>query len=113
MRCSSTGSLCTLVANAFRYTERGGVLLSCRVRREGLLLQIWDTGPGISEQDQAVIFEEYTRGEAAGAAPSGLGLGLAIVRRCADLMGIRMTLRSARGRGSCFALLIPMPARAA
>lgn len=101
--------VCNLVANAFRYTERGGVLLSCRQRREGLLLQIWDTGPGIAPEERSLIFEEYARGGAAAAAPAGLGLGLAIVRRCADLMGIRMSLRSRLGRGTCFALLVPTP----
>lgn len=100
--------VCNLVANAIRYTERGGVLLSCRVRRTGLLLQVWDTGPGIAPEEQDAVFEEYFRGGAAQSGESGLGLGLSIVRRCALLLDIQLSLRSVIGRGTCFQLLVPL-----
>ncbi len=99
--------VCNLVSNAMRYTQQGGVLLSCRTRADHLLIQIWDTGPGISEHEQITIFEAYQRGSAAQSHDKGLGLGLSIVRRFAQLLGIRVGLRSVPGRGSCFELWVP------
>lgn len=98
-----------LVANAMRYTVRGGVLLSCRKRRTGLLIQVWDTGPGIAAQEQEHIFKEHVRGQAARPQDGGLGLGLDIVQRCAAQLNIVLTLRSRPGRGTCFGLLVPFP----
>ena len=103
--------VCNLVSNAMRYTERGGVLLSCRLRAGHLLIQVWDTGRGIPAHEQAAIFEAYRRGSAAQSNDQGLGLGLSIVSRCASLLGVRVGLRSAPGRGSCFALRVPLAPR--
>lgn len=103
--------LCNLVSNAMRYTQCGGVLLSCRPRGDHLLIQVWDTGPGIPEHEQAAIFEAYRRGSAAQSKDQGLGLGLSIVSRCASLLGVRVGLRSEPGRGSCFALRVPLAPR--
>ena len=102
--------LCNLVANALQYTRQGGVLLSCRTRADHLLIQVWDTGPGIAEHEQSMIFEPHRRGSSAHAHDKGpgLGLGLSIVSRCAQLLGIRVSLRSVPGRGSCFALWVPL-----
>lgn len=93
------------LANAVRYTTRGGVLLG--VRRDGDLLRIevHDTGPGIVEEQRAAIFEEFRRGE--GAAGQGLGLGLAIADRIARLLEAPLSLRSRVGRGTVFALSVP------
>src|SRR5690606_33628700 len=79
--------VCNLVANAMRYTRHGGVLLSCRARADHVLIQVWDTGPGIPEHEQAAIFEAYQRGSASQRQDEGLGLGLSIVSRCAQLLG--------------------------
>ena len=100
--------VCNLVSNAMRYTRQGGVLLSCRARTDHLLIQVWDTGPGIAEHEQASIFEAYQRGSAAQWQDQGLGLGLSIVSRCAKLLAIRLRLRSVSGRGSCFSLYVPL-----
>jgi len=106
-----------LVSNAIRYTERGGVLLACRRRGRRLWIEVWDTGIGIAEADREKVFEEFFQvGNAARDRSQGLGLGLAIVRRLADLLGEKLTLRSVPGRGSVFALrcsrAMPVPAAA-
>ncbi|MDP2076323.1 HAMP domain-containing sensor histidine kinase, partial [Hydrogenophaga sp.] len=100
--------VCNLVSNAMRYTPEGGVLLSCRVRSGHLLIQIWDTGPGIPVHEQSTIFEAHYRGSAAQSHDRGLGLGLSIVSRCAALLDVRVGLKSVPGRGSCFALWVPL-----
>lgn len=100
--------VCNLVANAMRYTRQGGVLLSCRPRGDHVLIQVWDTGPGIPEHEQAGIFEAYQRGSTSHRQDEGLGLGLSIVSRCAQLLDIRVLLRSQPGRGSCFGLMVPL-----
>lgn len=102
-----------IVSNALRYTARGGVLLSCRKRRAGLLIQVWDTGPGIAHSEQSLIFQEHARGQAARAGDGGLGLGLDIVQRCAAQLNIGLTFRSIPGKGTCFGLLVPLADRAA
>ncbi len=102
-----------LVSNAIRYTQDGSVLVSARPRGEQLLLQVWDTGPGIDEADQQRIFEEFYQLPTNGAAlppeqHKGLGLGLAIVKRLAGLMGAPLTLRSRPDHGSVFTLQLPI-----
>jgi len=100
-----------LVSNAIRYTHDGSVLVSCRRRAERLQLQVWDTGQGIGEAEQARVFEEFYQVPGAAAADphqrKGLGLGLAIVKRLADLMQAPLALRSQPGRGTVFTLELP------
>ncbi|MFN3591612.1 MAG: ATP-binding protein, partial [Thermaurantiacus sp.] len=95
-----------LVSNAVRYTARGTVLIG--VRRAGAdqaLICVHDTGPGIAEADRQRIFEEFQR---ASTDREGLGLGLAIVRRTASLLGHEVIVRSTPGRGSLFAVRVPV-----
>jgi len=95
-----------LVANAVQYTDRGGVLVACRRRGDRLLIQIWDTGVGIAPEEQEAVFRDFYQVAAQGP-PAGSGLGLSIVRRCADALGLRIGLRSEPGRGSCFFFELP------
>lgn len=93
-----------LVANAIKYTDRGGVLVGVR-RRGGLVsLEVADTGPGIPEDRREVIFEAFRQ---LNAEREGMGLGLSIVRQTAELLGCRVRLASAPGRGSCFGVEFP------
>ena len=100
-----------LVSNAIRYTNDGSVLVGCRQRGDRVRLQVWDTGLGITEAEQARIFDEfYQVPNTPKVSPDqrkGLGLGLAIVKRLADLMGAPLTLRSTPGRGTVFTLELP------
>jgi len=99
-----------LLANAVKYTERGGILLACRARRAAdgqrrWRIEVWDSGHGIAPEAQERVFEEYYQiGNPARDRRQGLGLGLAIVRRLAQLMGLAVTLSSRPGRGSVFRL---------
>jgi signal transduction histidine kinase len=97
-----------LVANALKYTKRGGVLVGCRQRGSGLSVEVWDTGPGIPAAEQGRIFEEfYQIGNPGRDRSQGLGLGLAIVRRLAGLLGHDVEVRSRVGRGSMFRVRVP------
>lgn len=93
-----------LISNAIRYTDRGRVLVAARKRRGGLLIEVRDTGRGIAAENHEVIFAEFKRLDAKASAAEGLGLGLAIVERAAALLGHHLSLRSAPGRGSTFAV---------
>ncbi len=98
-----------LVENALRYTERGGVLIGCRRRGDHLRIEVWDTGIGIPADQQDDIFEEFVQiGNVSRNRDQGLGLGLAVVRRLSIMLGHRVTLRSAPGRGSMFAVEVPL-----
>jgi len=101
-----------LVSNAIRYTNDGSVLVSARRRGAQVLLQIWDTGVGIREEERARIFEEFYQVPNTDAVSpeqrKGLGLGLAIVKRLAELMNAPLTVRSEPGRGTVFTLTLPL-----
>lgn len=104
--------LFNLVSNALRYTLRGKVLVGCRRRGSMLRLEIWDTGIGIPEGQQGYVFEEFRRGPGAEQiAERGLGLGLAIVDRLTHLLHHPLELRSLPGKGSMFAVSVPLARR--
>ena len=97
-----------LLSNAVKYTEKGKVLVGCRRSGSKIRLEVWDTGPGISDADQPAIFEEFRRlRPALSQGVAGLGLGLSIAKRLTELAGWRLGLRSRRGKGSCFYLSLP------
>ena len=93
------------LANALRYTDRGDVLLGVRRNDSRLLIEVHDTGPGIEPGQRDVIFEEFRRGQ--DAPGQGLGLGLSIASRIAELLGSDIGLASLPGRGSRFSIDVP------
>jgi signal transduction histidine kinase/CheY-like chemotaxis protein len=102
-----------LLANAIRYTRRGGVLVGCRRRGNRCELQVWDTGPGIAEEHREAVFEEFFRiGTPGSGQEKGLGLGLSIVRRCVQLLGCSIAVHSREGQGSVFKVTMPLAASA-
>jgi signal transduction histidine kinase len=102
-----------LVSNAVRCTTCGGVLVTARARGEQVLLQVWDTGVGMTPEQQVRAFDEFVQFDHTGpdGRVRGLGLGLAIVQRSARLLRHAITLRSEPGRGSCFTLVLPQDGR--
>lgn len=97
-----------LVNNAVKFTQRGEVIV--RVAREGAhaSVAVSDTGPGISERERAVIFEEYKQARSERVRRRGTGLGLAITRRLVSLHNGTIHLESELGRGATFKVLLPV-----
>jgi signal transduction histidine kinase len=99
--------------NALRYTTQGGVVIGCRRQGGMVRVEVVDTGPGIPVDMREAVFEEFVQlGNPERDRAKGLGLGLAIVRRLAALLGCRVGVRSAEGRGSCFYVELPALGRA-
>ncbi|MBI1890068.1 MAG: hybrid sensor histidine kinase/response regulator [Burkholderiales bacterium] len=98
-----------LISNAIRYTQHGRILVSLRLRRPDVLwLEIWDTGVGISADSLPKIFDPYFQvANAERDRSKGLGLGLAIVRKTADLLGYQIEVCSRPGKGTRFRLVLP------
>lgn len=103
-----------LVANALKYTNSGSILLGSRRCRDGkgrkcLRIEVWDTGPGIDEGSQTIIFEEFQQLDDRNRDQRrGVGLGLAIVARLARQLDHEIGLRSWPGRGSVFSITVPL-----
>jgi len=92
-----------LVQNAIKYTSRGGIVVVARSKAHAVNIEIWDTGCGIAEQELPRIFDEfYQVGRAERERSRGLGMGLAIVKRLAKLLGHRLEVHSTPGRGTMF-----------
>ncbi|MBP6007698.1 MAG: response regulator [Rhodoferax sp.] len=102
--------LLNLASNSLRYTAKGGVLVACRSRENGtkLQIQVWDTGIGISPEHQQEVFKEfYQVGNVARDRDKGMGLGLSIVQRTAELLGHPVVLTSRLGFGTRVSLTLP------
>ena len=105
--------LINVIGNAVKFTEQGGIGLRVRVDREGaagpcLRVEVEDTGPGISPDDQGKLFRHFEQTKTGQQAGTGTGLGLAISREFVRLMGGDITLSSQVGRGSVFVVNLPL-----
>lgn len=98
-----------LIANALRYTDRGGVLVTASQRDNLIRFQVWDTGRGIPPEHMDRIFKDFFQvANPLGDQSQGLGLGLAIVDRLARLLGHPLRVRSLPGKGTVFSLDVPI-----
>lgn len=97
------------LSNAVRYTEAGRIVMGVRRKGDRVLIGVWDTGPGITVEDRAVIFEEFRRLESDHGSP-GLGLGLAIAERMARLLDHPLRLESKAGGPTLFGVTVPRAA---
>jgi two-component system, sensor histidine kinase len=97
-----------LLSNAVRYTDEGGLTVRSLRTDSGIVVEVEDTGIGIRPEDQDRIFDEFYQARSPRRlSGEGYGLGLAIARREARLLGGDLTVRSEPGRGSVFALTLP------
>ncbi len=102
-----------LLSNALRYTPNGRVLLGCRRHGNRVSIEVWDSGIGIAQDRLEEIFQEFKRGDVQRPDQDrGLGLGLAIVEKIAGILGHRIQVRSWPGKGSVFAIEVPLSATA-
>ncbi len=99
-----------LLSNAVKFTpEMGSVRLQCKRQDDLAILTVSDTGMGIRQQDQRIIFQEFRQASKdSGGVTQGTGLGLAISRRLVEMQGGRIWVESAFGRGSEFGFTIPL-----
>ncbi|MFO1298742.1 MAG: ATP-binding protein, partial [Rubrivivax sp.] len=98
-----------LVHNAIRYTATGGIVVVARSTRTHINIEVWDTGSGIPAPDLPRIFDEFFQvGRGERDRSQGLGMGLAIVKRLAALLGHRLEVASTPGRGTMFRVGVPV-----
>jgi PAS domain S-box-containing protein len=101
--------LLNLLNNALKFTpEEGRITLKATKKGAQLMVEIHDTGPGISEEEQQEVFEPYYRAGKNGAHLSGLGLGLALCKILVELHGGRISVKSDLGKGSTFSFTLPI-----
>lgn len=100
--------LTNLVSNAVKFTQAGAVVVS--VSRQGAYarVSVSDTGPGISAQERAFLFQEYKQAEGERKRRRGTGLGLAIARRLVMMHGGTIQVESELGKGSTFHVMLPI-----
>ena len=98
--------LANLVHNAIKYTEAGGIVVVVRSTSTHHHIEVWDTGVGIREADLPRVFDEFFQVGRGRVRTQGLGMGLAIVKRLARLLGHELTVASRIGRGTMFRLAI-------
>lgn len=93
-----------LVSNAIKYTLQGGLLLACRNTQQGVCIQVWDTGVGITPDQQNLVFKEFYKSPSNKGTTDGFGLGLAIVTQLAELIGAEVSLHSRPDKGTVVSL---------
>jgi signal transduction histidine kinase/CheY-like chemotaxis protein len=101
--------LINLLGNAVKFTEEGEVKLRVFDKDNELIFDIIDTGIGISEEDQKMVFEEFRQADGSTSRKyGGTGLGLSICKKIADLLGGDLSVKSNVGSGSTFSFKIPL-----
>ena len=109
--------LFNLLGNAAKFTERGSILLHARRRYEGdaecMVFEVEDTGIGMTEEQQQRVFTPFTQAEASTTRKyGGTGLGLALSRHFAQMLGGEIMMRSEAGVGTTFTVRLPVEAAA-
>jgi signal transduction histidine kinase/ActR/RegA family two-component response regulator len=103
--------LMNLVSNALKFTETGHVVVRVGPTEDGIVLTVADTGLGMSDEQIGRLFTPFAQGDRSTARRfGGTGLGLAICRQMAQMMGGEISVESALGQGSIFAVRLDLPA---
>ena len=98
-----------LVGNAIKFTEAGEVRVEATASDDTFVISVSDTGPGLSEADQQMIFEEFHQVDGSSTRKKGgTGLGLSIARRIVEMHGGRIWVESTEGKGSTFWFTLPV-----
>jgi len=98
-----------LVGNAIKFTEEGEVEVEVTTSNDTFLISVSDTGPGLSEADQKMIFEEFRMADSSSTRKKGgTGLGLSISKRIIEMHGGRIWVESSLGKGSTFRFTLPV-----
>jgi signal transduction histidine kinase len=106
-----TQVLLNLVGNAIKFTDTGAVRVTARAVNGHCNVSVTDTGPGIPEEHQPRIFEQFHQVDSSNTkAKGGTGLGLAIAKQIVEMHGGRIWVESALGKGSTFQMEIPTSA---
>ncbi len=103
--------LVNLVSNAVKFTEQGGVTIRLRSKHNAhhhLLIEVEDTGPGISKKDQQRLFKPFEQLSSGSSSQGGTGLGLAIVHQFVQLMVGNVSVESKPGKGALFRVELPL-----
>jgi signal transduction histidine kinase len=101
--------LLNLVGNAIKFTDAGEVVITAAASNGSFNVSVRDTGPGISEADQAKLFQEFQQADnSITRKKGGTGLGLAISKRIVEMHGGRIWVESALGQGSIFSVTLPI-----
>lgn len=104
-----TQVLHNLTSNAVKFTAKGGVDLHARLQQDELVMQVRDTGIGMTADQAATAFDEFTQADASITRRfGGTGLGMPIVKRVVDMMGGQITIDSAFGQGTCITVTLPL-----
>lgn len=98
--------LTNLIGNAVKFTRQGNIRIFCREEADTLVLSVTDTGPGMSQEELARLFNVFSQGEA-GVQHTGSGLGLDISKALAICMGGSIEVKSTQGLGSAFMVRLP------
>lgn len=98
--------LINVINNAIKYTSQGSVSCSLKPQKEGVAIEISDTGPGIPQEQHKQIFEPFVRMEAHRQIP-GNGLGLSLTQTLCEHLGCKIALKSSSDKGSVFTIWVP------
>ncbi|MCB2196611.1 MAG: PAS domain S-box protein [Bacteroidetes bacterium] len=101
-----------LITNAYKFTDKGHIILGCRAQKNDYVIYVSDTGIGINSKLQKSIFNRFNKGEIEYTSKyGGTGLGLSISKAYIEMMGGTIWVESQKGKGSCFYFAIPQNAR--
>ena len=98
-----------MLSNAAKFTEKGTVTLNVKLEDKNIRFDVTDTGIGMSKKQLDKVFEEFTQAETSTSKKyGGTGLGLPISKKMTELMGGYMEVKSKKGKGTTFSIIIPI-----